>query len=115
MYQISYNQIVAESSDALRMQEREAMDRGIAMLRVAQNSPQTAGERYEALYYLKRLWSIFVDDLGGPDNELPDEVRAGLISIGIWISKEIQRLETGASTDLRGLIEINEIIRDALL
>ncbi len=114
MHHITYNEIVSESSYALRSQERAAMDRGIAMLRAAQSSSKPGKERNEALYYMKRLWSIFMSDLRGDDNELPADCRAGLISVGIWVTKEIARLENGTSKDISGLIEINEIIRDGL-
>ena len=37
-----------------------------------------------------------------------------LISIGIWVNKEIERIRTGNAKDLTAMIEINEIIRDGL-
>ena len=66
------------------------------------------------MFYLRRLWTIFLDDLKDPNNELPDQLRAGIISIGIWMMKEIDRARTGVTDDLAPMIEINEIIRDGL-
>jgi flagellar biosynthesis activator protein FlaF len=63
---------------------------------------------------LRRLWSVFLDDLNSPENGLPDALRAGIISIGIWVNKEIDRIRSGATHDLSPLIEINQIIRDGL-
>ena len=71
-------------------------------------------ERIDALYYLRRLWTIFIDDLSDPNNELPDQLRAGIISIGIWMNKEIDRVLGGQTNDLTPMIEINQIIRDGL-
>jgi flagellar protein FlaF len=68
----------------------------------------------DALFFLRRLWAIFMDDLNNPENELPPQLRAGLISIGIWVNKEAERVRTGAAKDLTAMIEINEIVRDGL-
>lgn len=90
------------------------MDRVIELLRAGRARGPGTREVIEALYYLRRLWAIFLDDLNNPDNELPDQLRAGIISIGIWMNKEIDRVRTGKTADLTALIEINEIIRDGL-
>ena len=82
MYEFAYNEVVEESRATMRARERAAMDRVIGMLRVAQESGPLSRERVEALFYLRRLWMIFLDDLKDPNNELPDALRAGIISIG---------------------------------
>ena len=71
-------------------------------------------EVVEALFYLRSLWAIFLDDLRNPENELPGQLRAALVSIGVWMNKEIDRVRTGQTNDLTPMIEINEIIRDGL-
>ena len=67
---------------------------------------------------LKRIEVIFVegflDDLRDPNNELPEQLRAGIISIGIWMLKEIERVRGRLTEDLTPMIEINELIRDGL-
>jgi flagellar biosynthesis activator protein FlaF len=114
MYQFSYAEVVDESPVEMRARERQAMDRAIALLRAAQDKGYGSREMVDALFYLRRLWSIFLDDLNNPENELPQQLRAGLISIGIWVNKEIERIRTGNAKDLTAMIEINEIIRDGL-
>jgi flagellar protein FlaF len=114
MYEFAYNDIVEDSHRAMRAHEREAMDRVIEMLRAARAKGTESRERVEALFYLKRLWTIFVDDLNDPENELPPQLRAGIISIGIWMRKEIERVRAGYANDLTSMIEINEIVRDGL-
>jgi len=114
MYEFSYNEVIEESPQVMRAQERQAMDRIIDLLRAARTRGPGSREIVEALYYLRRLWAIFLDDLNHPENELPDQLRAGIISIGIWMNKEIDRVRAGQTTDLTPLIEINEIIRDGL-
>jgi flagellar biosynthesis activator protein FlaF len=114
MYEFAYNEAVEDSHQTMRAREREALDRVIGMLRAAQEKGSLSRERIEALFYLRRLWTIFLDDLQDPNNELPDQLRAGIISIGIWMMKEIDRVRTRATDDLAPMIEINEIIRDGL-
>ncbi len=114
MYEFAYNEVIEDSRQTMRARERQAMDRVIAMLRTAQEKGPGSRERVEALFYLRRLWMIFLDDLNDPNNELPEQLRAGIISIGIWIMKEIDRVRGGATNDLTAMIDINALIRDGL-
>jgi flagellar protein FlaF len=114
MYEFAYNEVIEDSRQTMRARERQAMDRVIAMLRTAQEKGPGSRERVEALFYLRRLWMIFLNDLNDPNNELPEQLRAGIISIGIWMMKEIDRVRGGATNDLMPMIEINALIRDGL-
>jgi flagellar biosynthesis activator protein FlaF len=114
MYEFAYNEVIEDSRQTMRARERQAMDRVIAMLRAAQQKGPQSRERVEALFYLRRLWTIFLNDLNDPNNELPDQLRAGIISIGIWMMKEMDRVRGGATNDLTPMIEINALIRDGL-
>ncbi len=114
MYEFAYNEIVEESSRSMRAQEARAFDRVIAMLREAASSGVRTRAGVNALYQLRTLWTVFLDDLNGTENALPETLRARLISIGIWVIKEIERLRSGEVADMSPLIEINQIIRDGL-
>jgi flagellar biosynthesis activator protein FlaF len=114
MYEFAYNDVIEDSHKAMRARERAAMDRVIGMLRAAQERGPQSRERVDALFYLRRLWTVFINDLNDPNNELPDQLRAGIISIGIWMMKEIDRVRDGLTNDLTPMIEINELIRDGL-
>ena len=42
---------------------------------------------------------VFIEDLAIPENGLPDKLRADIISIGLWVVKEADRLrEKGRTT-----------------
>lgn len=114
MFEFAYKEIVDESPQAMRAQERRAMDQVIGLLRDGAGAGWGSREMVNGLYQLRRLWLVFLEDLNNPENALPDQLRAGLLSIGIWVNKEIDRVNSGATTDLTPLIEINEIIRDGL-
>jgi flagellar protein FlaF len=114
MYQFSYSEVADDSPQEMRGMERRVLDRAIELLRVARDKGPGSRELVDALFFYRRLWSIFMDDLANPENELPEELRAGLISIGIWIVKEIELVRSGKANDLTAMIEISEIIRDGL-
>ena len=114
MYEFAYNDVIEDSHQTLRARERAAMDRVIGMLRAAQEKGPQSRELVEALFYLRRLWMVFIDDLNDPNNELPHQLRAGIVSIGVWMMKEIDRVRGGLANDLTPMIEINELIRDGL-
>ena len=114
MYEFAYNKAVEDLHQTIRARERAAMDRIIGLLRAAQEKGPLSRERVEALFHLRRLWTIFLDNLSEPGNELPDQLRDGVISIGVWMMKEIERVRAQVTDDLAPMIEINEIIRDGL-
>ena len=114
MFEFSYNEVIDDSRQVMRARECSAMDRVIDMLHAARDRGSNSREAIEAIFYLRRLWAIFLDDLRNPDNELPEQLRAGIVSIGIWMNKEIERFRAGQTSDLTPIIEINEIIRDGL-
>ena len=114
MYEFAYNSIVEESSRAMRAQEARALDRVILQMREAQPAGPRSKAAINALYQLRTLWTVFLDDLNDAENALPTALKARLVSIGIWVIKEIERLRSGESHDFGSIIEINQIIRDGL-
>lgn len=90
------------------------MSEVIRLMRIAKEKGPGTVEEVDALFYLRRLWTIFTGDLSKAENELPAEIRANLLSIGGWMLKEIERVRSGSLSDLTPMIEINEIIRDGL-
>lgn len=114
MYQFSYADVqdddVAESKD----RERQVLERSINMLRIAKKSGVDSQETTEALYFTRRVWVRLIEDLGASDNQLDDELRANLISIGIWIIKESERIRHRESDNFQGIIDVTQMIRDGL-
>ena len=71
-------------------------------------------EAVEALHFTNRVWSAFLEDLGSNDNALPKEIRANLISIGLWLLRETEDIRQGRTNNFEGLIEVSQIIRDGI-
>jgi flagellar protein FlaF len=114
MYQFSYAEVAEDSPQDIRARERDALSRCVEMLESAEKSGPRSREAHEALTFLRKLWTIFIEDLSSDSNDLPRDLRAQLISIGLWMLKEIERLRGGAKDSFADLIEINAIIRDGL-
>ena len=114
MYQFSYAEIVEDSPNQARGHERRAMERAIELLQAAQKKGRRSREAIEALHYLHRLWSVFLEDLASPENDLPEALRADLISIGLWVMTEAEAIRLEKSENFAGLIEISTIIADGL-
>jgi len=114
MYQFSYADIQADSIADAKNRERQLLDRSIDLLVAAQTKGANSIQAIEALHFLNRIWTTFIDDLGKPDNELPKELRANLISIGLWLLREADAIRRGESDNFSGLIDISQIIRDGI-
>ncbi len=105
-----YAEILEDAPADARDREREAIEHSIGLLNIAKKSGAGTREAIEALHYLDRLWSLLLDDLAHAENRLPKEIRASLISIGIWILREIDELRNERSQSFNGLIDVSEII-----
>jgi flagellar protein FlaF len=115
MYQFSYEEAIEDDQAEARSIERQALDRAIGMLQAADAAGPNTGATIEALYYTRRLWNVFVGELASDENALPVEVRANLISIGIWILKEADAVQIGKSQNCAAIEHICSIVRDGLL
>ncbi len=114
MYQFSYAEILDDSANEARDNERRALDRAVELLAKAGQAGPRSRDAVEAIFYVRRLWDLLMDDLASPENDLPAELRAGLISIGIWIIKQTELLRLGKSEDFKGIRDICAMIRDGL-
>lgn len=114
MYQFSYDEIVEDCQAEARLREGAALDKAIALLEAAAKAGPESREAVDALFFLRRLWTIFLDDVVEPGNGLPEALKSQLVSIGFWMLKEIEEIRAGRSVDFAGVIEINAIIREGL-
>jgi flagellar protein FlaF len=114
MYQFSYAEVLDETPQGARERERQALDRSIELLEAADKAGVRSREAIEALLFVRRLWSVLIEDLGDPENDLPQALRADLISIGLWIMREAEQIRLEKSSNFRGIIEVSTVIRDGL-
>lgn len=114
MYKFSYEETMSEEGSRQRSNERQALEQSINLLKSAEKAGPNSREAIEAIFFLNRLWSFLLEDLAKPGNALPDEVRAKIISIGIWMLREAEAISNGKSKNFKGLIEISNLIAEGL-
>lgn len=114
MYQFSYADVQADSAADAKDREKQLLSRSIDLLTAARDAGANTMQAIEALRFTNRLWTTFIEDLGSPDNALPKELRANLISIGLWLLREAEEVRQGRSDNFDGLIEVSQIIRDGI-
>jgi flagellar protein FlaF len=114
MYQFSYAEIMADNVADSKDRERQVLEKAITMLRTAERKGRESREAVEALYYTRRVWIALIEDLRNPENQLPVNLRADIISIGIWILKEADKIRLRKSENFKGIADIITIIKDGL-
>lgn len=114
MYQFSYADIQMDSVADAKDRERQLLTRSIDMLTAAATAGTRSAEAVEALHFTNRLWTTLLDDLGSSENGLPKELRANLLSIGMWLLREAEEIRQGRTESFEGLIEVSQIIRDGI-
>jgi flagellar protein FlaF len=114
MYHSSYAEQIEETPRECRDRERRAFDHAIELLENARSGDLGSAKTVQALHFLVRLWRALIEDLMSPDNDLPDILRADLVSIGVWTIKEADSIRVGRSFNFGGLIEVCTIVREGL-
>ncbi|MGN6583167.1 MAG: flagellar biosynthesis regulator FlaF [Rhizobiaceae bacterium] len=114
MYQFSYAEIQTDSIADAKDRERQLLTRSIDLLIAAKEKGPNTVQAVEAIHFMNRVWTSFMQDLGSSENELPKELRANLISIGLWLLREGETIRQGNSSNFEGLIEVSQIIRDGI-
>jgi len=114
MYQFSYAEILEDNPQDSRNRERQALEHAIELLRLAKQKGRSSRESIDALHYVRKLWMVLIEDLVHPENDLPDVLKADLINVGIWITRETDMISIGKSENFDGLIDVCGMIRDGL-
>lgn len=66
-----------------------------------------------ALHENRRLWNALMADLSEDGNMLPDDLKAQIISLGIWVNRHSSAVLKGDAA-VRPLIDVNRIIIQGL-
>ncbi|MFP6709941.1 MAG: flagellar biosynthesis regulator FlaF [Alphaproteobacteria bacterium] len=67
----------------------------------------------KAVHWNWRLWLALQADCSMEDNVLPDETRAGIISLAIWVDKNSRKMLRGEAK-IKPLIDVNRLIMEGL-
>ncbi len=69
--------------------------------------------RIDALDWNRRLWSVLATDCANPDNTMPKNLRAQIISISLFVSRHSSTIMRGED-DFEALIDINKMVMQGL-
>lgn len=84
-----------------------------ALIAASQVDDTDIQTRIEALDWNRRLWGALASDCARQDNQLPEALRAQIISLSLWVSRHcsaVMRREEG----FEPLIDVNKIIMQGL-
>ncbi len=114
MYHFSYAEVLDENPKDMRAKERQALERSIELLRKAEAAGPLSREAIDANAFSTQLWTILVEDLGMAENQLPKQLRADLVSIGLWVLRELEEMRMDRSQNYKGVIEVTQSISAGL-
>lgn len=88
--------------------EAMAFTKAALLLEEAKTQTGSIEEFAKALRFNHLLWTIIQADLTEPDNQLPPEIKANVMSLSIFVDKQTTKaLRTSQASDLDVLININ--------
>ncbi|HEY8571123.1 flagellar biosynthesis regulator FlaF [Phenylobacterium sp.] len=85
----------------------------LALMEAAKLDPMEIGRRVDALDWNRRVWNVLQTDCAHPENGLPAELRASIISLAIWVGKHTSAV-IRREEEIQPLIDVNRIIMQGL-
>lgn len=114
MIQFAYSDILEDDQTGAKERELELFREGISLMMESDSDPAHIGKRAEAIYHNSRLWTHLLDDLASSENALADELKANLISIGIFVIKHFGKMREDRTLDFSIAVELSETINRGL-
>ena len=96
--------------------EAMAFTKAALLLEDAKKHTQNIEEYSKALRFNHLLWTIIQADLTEPDNQLPPEIKANVMSLSIFVDKQTTKGLAAPTVDVfESLININLNISEGLM
>jgi len=106
-------QRAATQAEAPRELEYRAFGKATADLVRAKEAGLKFAALAEALETNRKLWNVLAADCALPENQLPLQLRAQIVSLALWVARySSEVLRDGAELD--PLIEINKTMMEGL-
>jgi len=84
-----------------------------ALINVSDCGRLEFSRRADALDWNRRVWAAFATDCSVSGNSLPDSLRAGIISLSLFVSKHSSSVMQGKA-DVEPLVDINRTVMQGL-
>jgi flagellar biosynthesis activator protein FlaF len=114
MQRIQYGELLEDDQQLAREREGMALDQSILLLEQAGAVDASSVHAAEAIAFTSKLWTVLVEDLANPENGLPKQLRAQIVSIGIWILRDLEQARTNATHDFSDVVAVSKAIRGGL-
>jgi len=106
----------AQQGGSPRETEGRALMEAARRLAVARDNPGDEAALMDTVRLNWRLWTIFQSELSEPEIDLPDELRANMLTLCNYVDKRtVEILSNPSPTALNVLININRNIAAGLL
>lgn len=102
-----------QATESPRETEYRLFARVTAAMIEARDKGLKGGALMESLDWNRRLWSTLALDCSQPGNQLPEQTRAQIISLSIYVSKTVSKVMRGEA-HIDDLISLNRIIMEGL-
>ena len=109
-YQQAYQQVQNVTENPRQTEYRIFAQVTAAMMKAEQ---QGQAEVVRAVHWNRRLWLTLQADCASESNGLPDALRAGVISLAIWVDKHSRKV-LKREADLQPMVEVNRNIMEGL-
>jgi len=110
---LSAYQSVRSLSEAPRATEHRLMGQITGEMIVARDAGRHGAALADTLYRNREMWNIFSIDCATPGNGLPDQLRAGIVSLTLWIDRFSSEVIAGRES-IDDLITVNRSIMEGL-
>ncbi|HEY3696335.1 flagellar biosynthesis regulator FlaF [Phenylobacterium sp.] len=109
----AYQQATARAESSREAEYRLFGQVTRALMAAAALDPSDLRGRIDALDWNRRLWTVLGSDCAAPENQLPDALRASIISLSIWVGKHTSAV-IRREEEIEPLIDINRMIMQGL-
>lgn len=101
-------QSIQKTELTAREAEAMAFTKAAVMLEDAKKNIEDKSLLSQALRFNQLFWTILQADIANPDNLLPNEIKANIMSLSLFVDKQTMRpLNSIDLSDLEVLIDIN--------
>lgn len=106
-------QKVQQLAEAPRRTEQRLFAEITGALQEAWEQGQRGSALMPALHRNRELWSTLSAVCGAPGNALPEELRASIISLALWVDRYTSNVVSGREP-LQPLLDVNRAVMEGL-
>ena len=106
-------QSVRKFSETPRSTERRLVVEITGEMIRARDKSLSGGALMPVLHRNREMWNVLSTDCAAPGNGLPEDLRAGIVSLALWVDRFTSEVMAGRET-IDDLVEINRAVMEGL-